>query len=560
MNNIIGVNRGHNSSAALLKDGEIIFHLENERLTNIKYDWFAFQTLFHVPKYVDKIDGIAIAGLSKTVPADNYCDHDIYTTFIRNLNKNFLKNEVAISDMGLLHHQLHASAAFYNSGFDKAICVVRDGMGSNFYFDDSRFYKNSYGREGYSTFVAEYPDKFELIDKTVIVSQDIDVQYNDRIRVSNNSSEAYAFSILSKHFGWHGLDAGKVMGMSSYGKKDVNIPSIYKEEKINKNLFCFGDDLHQGYLNTTKYRYLNSDDFQVKANLSYALQTETQQHILEYVLKMIEKTKIKKVCMTGGYFLNCVANYHILKNLPDDIEIYVEPISSDAGTSLGAAKLLWHTMTKDVTKRKLSSLYLGFTHEYDLNLIKRNLNSDETLHENVSVDEIASIIADKNLIAMYQGRSESGPRALGNRSFLYDPRDPNGKDEVNKIKKREWFRPFAGTVLYEHRNDWFDLHTMDESPFMMYAVNVKKENIPAITHVDNTCRVQTLKKEQNVNFYNLIDAFYKKTGVPILLNTSLNLAGDCIAETIQDSLNIIRNSSVKYLYLPELNCLITKSV
>ena len=164
-------------------------------------------------------------------------------------------------------------------------------------------------------------------------------------------------------------------------------------------------------------------------------------------------------------------------------------------------------------------------------------------------------------MAIYQGASESGPRALGNRSILYDPRDPNGNDHVNTVKHREWFRPFAGTILYEKTNEWFDLRGLHESPYMMFAVNVLKDKqtlVPAITHVDGTCRVQTLKQETNPHFYKLIEEFYKLTNVPILFNTSFNLAGDCIVETIEDALNTIRKSTIEYLYLPEFNLLIIK--
>jgi carbamoyltransferase len=173
--------------------------------------------------------------------------------------------------------------------------------------------------------------------------------------------------------------------------------------------------------------------------------------------------------------------------------------------------------------------------------------------------DVAKLISEQNIVALYQGRSEAGPRALGNRSIVYDPRDPNGKDFVNLVKQREWFRPFAGSVLHEETNKWFDMRGLEESPHMMYAVNVlQPEKIPAVTHVDNTCRVQTVKQDQNQHYYNLISAFNEITGVPILFNTSLNLAGDCIAETIDDALGVIRNSSIKYLYLPEFGLLITK--
>ena len=168
--------------------------------------------------------------------------------------------------------------------------------------------------------------------------------------------------------------------------------------------------------------------------------------------------------------------------------------------------------------------------------------------------DVAKLIANKNIVALFQGRSEAGHRALGNRSILYDPRDPNGKDHVNVVKQREWYRPFAASVLLEHAHDWFGMASLKESPFMMFAVDVikdKQDLIPCVTHVDGTCRIQTITKEQNINFYNLIDAFYKLTGVPMLFNTSFNLAGEVIVETEDEAIDILQRSKIEYLYLPE---------
>lgn len=556
----IGVNRGHNASTTLLKEGEVLFHLENERLSNIKYDWYAFESLSKIKSYTSKVDHIAIAGLTKTVKADIYSESDLYTTFIRNQHRSFLDNQTLISDMGLMHHQLHASTSFYNSGFKEAICIVKDGMGSDYPINHPRFSKGSYGRENGSVFIAQYPNTFDLIENHIIFPHNEEIKINEKTTVSNNVSEAYAFNTVAKYLGYHGLDAGKVMGLSSYGEPDKNIPKIYKNEYINNDLFLVENDLSKIHLNIEKYNYLKSDNFQVKANISFAVQKQTQKNVRDYILKIVKKTGCKNVCLSGGYFLNCVANYYIIDTLPKDINIYVEPISSDAGTSMGAAKLLWHSLTKDTSIRKLNSLYLGPEKNYNFEYIKSIIGKDETLDIKVSEDEIADLIANKNIVAIYQGRSESGPRALGNRSILYDPRDPNGKDKLNKVKKREWYRPFAGTVLYKHCKDWFDISNLEESPFMMYAVKVIRNEIPAITHVDKTCRVQTLKKEQNHNFYKIIESFYKKTGVPILLNTSLNLGGDCIAEEVEDALNVIRNSEINYLYLPEFECLISTTI
>lgn len=173
---------------------------------------------------------------------------------------------------------------------------------------------------------------------------------------------------------------------------------------------------------------------------------------------------------------------------------------------------------------------------------------------NISYSEISDLLIDKNIVSIFQGRCEGGPRALGNRSILYDPRDSNAKDHVNRVKKREWFRPFAGTILLEHANKWFDLAGLKESPFMSYAVEVledKKELIPGIVHVDGTCRIQTVTENQNYHYYNLIKSFYEKTSVPILFNTSFNLGGETLVQTLDDAIDTLKRSEIEYLFLPE---------
>ena len=164
------------------------------------------------------------------------------------------------------------------------------------------------------------------------------------------------------------------------------------------------------------------------------------------------------------------------------------------------------------------------------------------------------ILLNQEILAIFQGKSEMGPRALGNRSLLFDPRNKEGKTIVNKVKKREWYRPFAGSVLLEHAHEWFEMGTIKESPYMSFAIPVKedkKELIPSITHVDGTCRIQTVTEKQNKNFYNLIKSFYEKTQVPILFNTSFNLAGEPLVETKEDALSTMARSDLNYLYIPK---------
>ena len=165
-------------------------------------------------------------------------------------------------------------------------------------------------------------------------------------------------------------------------------------------------------------------------------------------------------------------------------------------------------------------------------------------------DSAAALIIDGKIVALFQGDSEWGPRALGNRSILFDPRNPNAKDIVNKVKRREWYRPFAGTILLEYVNDYFEMLTIKESPYMSYAIPAKqkaKDEVPGIIHVDGTCRIQTVTREQNKHYYDLIEEFYKQTGVPILFNTSFNLAGEPLVETLEDAKDTVKRSDIDLL-------------
>ena len=171
-----------------------------------------------------------------------------------------------------------------------------------------------------------------------------------------------------------------------------------------------------------------------------------------------------------------------------------------------------------------------------------------------NIDQAVNILLEQKPLVIFQGHSEWGPRALGNRSILFDPRNKNAKDIVNNFKNREWWRPLAGTILLEYVHDWFEMGSLKESPFMSFAVDAKKqtvEKIPSIVHVDGTCRIQTVSKEQNLNYYYLISEFYKKTKVPVLLNTSFNLAGMPIVETLEQAIFVCNISEFKYLYTPK---------
>ena len=361
----------------------------------------------------------------------------------------------------------------------------------------------------------------------------------------------------------------KLMGLAPYGEYDPKIPDFFIEGKGNKNLLmpmypagAMIDENRFPYLKRTLDPQVWHNDFSqvsdVDKNLAWKVQDETQKMLGDLIQKAIDLTGETNVVLAGGYGLNCVANYYYKERFPD-INFYVDPVSHDGGTAIGLAKLAWHMNTESTAVNKLDTLYLSFPPKYGHleELVKRT----KLKMHNTNPNLIADLIVNQNIVAVFQGRAEAGPRALGNRSIVFDPRNPDGKEIVNQVKGREWFRPFAGSMLAEHAEEWFDMRGMKESPHMMYAINVnvnKLGEIPAITHVDGTCRIQTVTSKQNKHYYALIKAFHEKTGVPILFNTSFNLAGEPLVETIEDALNTILNSGINYLYLPDIGKIIVK--
>jgi carbamoyltransferase len=499
MRNIVGTNRHHNAAVCFLKDGQVDFFIEEERLNRFKHEGVSFEAFLHLRKITDEVNGFALAGFH----FDNLNQIDFnyeYNYYLFMVLRLFRESDIGYYNYIQEHHFTHAAGAFYNSNFDRALSIVFDGDGSH---------QEDGTTESYSCFYFDY-DKSTVIDK----------QYQTR-EYKENVSLGRCFAKVCRHLGLTWFEAGKVMGLSSYGR-DIGLD--------------FNDFLEQGeewfLYNETK----NLKDFQQAANLAYCLQQYTQNQALNKILEAVKKTDIKNICLSGGYILNCVNNYYLKKHLPKDINLYIEPISNDAGTAIGAAKIVYYKETKSKQKFPQKNIYYGV--QYSDKEILSKLKKEKTKRANVR--DVARLLSQNKMVALFQGRSEAGPRALG-------------------IKRREFYRPFAGTVLHEYMDEYFEMEGLEESPFMMYAVNVRKdkvEEIPAITHVDNTCRVQTLKKEFNKNFYDIIKAFYNITDTPILLNTSFNLAGEPMVESITDALNTLHGSKIDYLYLPEYKILV----
>ena len=234
--------------------------------------------------------------------------------------------------------------------------------------------------------------------------------------------------------------------------------------------------------------------------------------------------------------------------------MFVDPLCADEGNSIGVCRLYMYLLDKNIKIKKLENLYLGPEYNYNFNLKK-----NEICYENIDINKIIELLLLGNIIALYQGKAEAGPRALGNRSLLLDPRIKNGKDIMNTVKKRESFRPFACSILKEKVNEWFDMAGLEESPYMMYAVEALKQNkekITSVIHVDNTCRVQTVDKKCNKILYDILKEFNKNTGIPLLMNTSFNLAGEPLVETPEDAIDTLRRSKLEYLYFSDVKQLV----
>lgn len=488
------VSNWHDGSFCLLRNGKIEKHVIAERVNHIKHS-----------QVCDK--------------SSSYFDENL--------------TDAIFSRVESSHHIFHAAHSFYDSGFNKAVCVIIDGMGSHVKINTPHFKKGTYGRESISVYLFEYPNKFTELYKEIVVPFDCNLYYKDlNVKITSNISPGLMFQKTCESIGMKWYDAGKLMSMASYGENNIDI----------EDSFFIGSDLRDFKLN---YKL---DTFQNKCDFAKSLQLKCQERVKNIILDSIEKSKCKNICMSGGYFLNCVSNTFVQRNLPKDVRTFIEPICGDDGISIGLAKLNWYEKTRSKKKIPLKNIYFGKPQVIDIE------------GEKVTPKKVAHLLADKKVIGIFQSRSESGPRSLGNRSLLYDPRDPNGRDKINKVKSRENYRPLAATVLQEHAHEWFDMCGMKESPYMLYTFDVLSDKVPAITHVDNTCRVQTLKKNFNKHYYDLIHEFYKITNIPMVMNTSLNLAGDTIVETIDDVLFTLNNSEIDYIYFPETSVLVSKDI
>lgn len=291
---------------------------------------------------------------------------------------------------------------------------------------------------------------------------------------------------------------------------------------------------------------------QFHKDVARSLQEMTEEIMLKIVAHAKKICPSENLCLAGGVALNCVANGKILragifKN------IFIQPAAGDAGGALGAAAAIWHKEFNGERMKKMEHAFLG--NDYSPEEIEAELKTQnlpyEKLDDAALIDTVSGLLEGHNVIGWFQGRMEYGPRSLGNRSIIADARNKENWQKVNlKIKFRESFRPFAPTVLEERVSEYFDLDR--ESPYMLLVADTlpnKREEIPAVTHVDGSARIQTIRRDQNPRYYDLIKAFEKRTGCAVIINTSFNVRGEPIVESPKDAINCFLHTQMDYLVL-----------
>ncbi len=441
------------------------------------------------------------------------------------------------------HHLCHLASAFYPSGFKKSLIVSYDGIGE---INSALFAIGEKNKIKVLHDKNKYPDSLGLF-----------------------------YTAITFFLGWETYcDEGIIMGLAPFGNSKKKVPGtknsylyyfrkilyLDKNDSLSYKINLDWIDYHKErdkwvskkfYKIFGKKRILEDKITEHHKNIAAALQDRLEEIVLKQLKILKKKTKIKKLCISGGVGLNCSLNGKISKSGIFD-EIFVQPASGDAGTSYGSCLVSEINNNKKIIFKKNVNFYVGYR-EGD-SAIKKNINKSKLKFKKLGdkvYEKTAELLSSGKIIAWFQDGAEFGPRALGNRSILAKPFPVNMRDHINlKVKFREYFRPFAPAVLEENLKEYFILD--QTSPHMLIACQAKQSainKIPAVVHVDNSCRVQTVSKDNNYKFWNLLKQFKIKTQVPVLLNTSFNIKGQPIVNTSQDAIECFKKYKIDNLVI-----------
>lgn len=547
--------QGLDSAAALLKDGEIIVAAEEERFNLEKHSGdFPLNAINFCLKEanvnIQDIDyichGFNFSEFVSLFEIDQF-SKEYYeqilspSSQIKLFEERYNLEKAKERFIPVRHHTAHAASTFFPSNFEKALIIVADGIGE---IDSISIY------QGNGT-------KLQSLQHYNIFS-----------------SLGIFYSLITQHLGFDvNSDEYKTMGLAPYGEPSRFQPFFKKciEFHDNGEIFipCFGKN--KSFLDKQTYRalreWISQETFPPRApgsevtqqhkDFAAGLQTALNNSIIHLSMYWKEKTGLSNLCLAGGVALNCVTNAVLLNSGLFD-EIYVTPASGDDGTALGAA-LYKHAHIEgrnfNQKSKKLPFYGPSFNEGDILNALNKYKGKIEftKLEDDEYIGLAAENIFSGNIIAWMQGEMEFGPRALGHRSILADPRCPFMRDRINKaVKKRESFRPFAPSVKLEKAHLYFEVEQNKEFPHMLFTAQVKedhKENLPAITHVDGSARIQTVSKNDHPLYWQLIDEFEKRSDMPILLNTSFNVKGQPIVCFPEDAVKTLLSTDIDSLFI-----------
>ncbi|HEV2987899.1 MAG TPA: carbamoyltransferase C-terminal domain-containing protein [Candidatus Angelobacter sp.] len=531
---ILGISASHNGSACLLRGNQVVVAIQEERLTRIKrMRVLAGRSSLSVP-YCLQYAGIKASDLSLIVISVQ----GRVTDPLQNINQNpdlaGAINKVPV--LFIPHHYAHAVSAFALSGFRNSAILVVDGIGSpadDFLPAEAKLTP------------ADVPDAWETI--SLYQAEGAGILPLEKHVVPHGKtlfrrpdgmfgfrSFGAMFQAASIQIFGQDMEAGKVMGLAPYGRP-IDPPSDFFS--IKDGCVEFFDTVPQRFSHKKRW----PEEASSYQDLACSIQAALEQGLKYFAAHLREMTGSRNLCYAGGVALNSVAN-EIIAQSGGFSDMFIIPAAEDSGASLGAAfHGLWQL---DGRKHHARLTRDEFGAPYPDSQVQEAINDTPAVVAHRSSDFIAETVealCTGDVVAWFQGGSELGPRALGQRSILFDPRRKDGKEILNRrVKHREAFRPFAPACLREHVAEWFETAEAEpDSPFMLRVISFRREKqgqIPAVVHVDGTGRLQTLSSENHPLFYRLVREFYNRTGVPILLNTSFNVAGEPIVETPEDAL------------------------
>lgn len=531
---VLGINSSHNGSACLLWGDRIIAAIQEERLVRRKRSRVAAGLPFLSAPYCLQAAGIQAKDLALIVVATQSPASSSHNDVRLNPILQVVQNNVPT--MMITNHLAHAYSAFATSGLSDAAVLVVDGMGSpleDFSEEERRAIFNdcSNGWEAISLYQA-VGNEIRAVRKYLVENGQWLVLRGSGMPCFRTLGGMYAAA--AKQIFGDPTEAGKVMGLAPYGKPLISVEKFFT---ISNGQFDFHDDVPAMFTNDNHWPS-NKVDYE---NLSASTQAALE-HGLSYLTRESQElTGVRNLCYAGGVALNSVANEKIISN-GDFENVFIYPAAEDSGAAVGAAYYgLWKLVGSRRTVFRLRNDACGAS--YSMPKIENALAATpgiETLVVENVIDATAKMLCDGKIIGWFQGGAELGPRALGQRSILYDPRIPDGKATLNgKVKHREYFRPFAPAILQDEVEKWFECSKLADSPFMLRVCRFRPEvisKIPSVVHVDGTGRLQTVSAQDNHRFYQLIRRFFELSGVPMILNTSFNVMGEPIVETPNDAL------------------------